>query len=206
MSEVSYYLSENKFRPDPPRFRRLPAARPRRPPARPGNPAGSGDRRGGHDLPAGRRPRSVHALLEPARGDRQGVPGASWFLTGDYARFDDDGYIWFLGRKDDIINSFGYRVSPHEIERVLKTHPAVADCAATGEELAADKVLVVAYVMLHPGAVVDADDCRSALRPRAPGRLQGAEDRLPDGGFPAHQERQDHAQAVAPEIAVARSA
>jgi acetyl-CoA synthetase len=46
-----------------------------------------------------------------------------WFLTGDYARFDDDGYIWFLGRRDDIINSFGYRVSPHEIERVMKTHP-----------------------------------------------------------------------------------
>ena len=60
-----------------------------------------------------------------------------WFLTGDYARFDEDGYIWFLGRRDDIINSFGYRVSPHEIERVMKTHPAVADCAATGEELAA---------------------------------------------------------------------
>jgi acetyl-CoA synthetase len=35
-----------------------------------------------------------------------------WFLTGDYARLDADGYLWFLGRKDDIINSFGYRVSP----------------------------------------------------------------------------------------------
>jgi acyl-coenzyme A synthetase/AMP-(fatty) acid ligase len=75
-----------------------------------------------------------------------------WFLTGDFARRDADGYIWFLGRHDDLINSFGYRVSPHEIERVLKGHPAVADCAALGETLAPDKVLVVAYVVLHPGA------------------------------------------------------
>jgi acyl-coenzyme A synthetase/AMP-(fatty) acid ligase len=81
-----------------------------------------------------------------------------WFLTGDYARLDEDGYIWFLGRKDDIINTFGYRVSPHEIERVMKNHPQVADCAATGEELSKDKVLVAAYVILHPGSAVTADD------------------------------------------------
>ena len=43
-------------------------------------------------------------------------------------------------------------MSPHEIERVLKGHPAVADCAALGETLAPDKVLVVAYVVLHAGA------------------------------------------------------
>ncbi len=63
---------------------------------------------------------------------------------------DEDGYIWFLGRKDDIINTFGYRVSPHEIERVLKTHPAIADCVALGEELGNDKVLVSACIILHP--------------------------------------------------------
>jgi len=51
-----------------------------------------------------------------------------WFLTGDFARYDEDGYIWFLGRKDDIIKSFGFRVSPYEIERVFKSHPAIADC------------------------------------------------------------------------------
>jgi acetyl-CoA synthetase len=72
-----------------------------------------------------------------------------YFFTGDYARTDEDGYIWFLGRKDDIINTFGYRVSPHEIERVLKTHPAIADCVALGEELGPDKVLVSACVILH---------------------------------------------------------
>jgi len=157
MSEVSYYLSENKFRP-----------------IRPGS---AGFPQPGHDV----RLLDPETLREVAAGEEGMIclpaddPGLfmrywnlpeetgkafkeRWFLTGDYARFDEDGYIWFLGRRDDIINSFGYRVSPHEIERVMKTHPAVADCAATGEELAADKVLVVAYVMLHPGTSVTADE------------------------------------------------
>jgi len=70
-----------------------------------------------------------------------------WFLTGDYARIDDDGYVWFLGRRDDLINTFGYRVSPHEVERVLKSHPDVADAAAVGETVGPEKTLVVAYVV-----------------------------------------------------------
>lgn len=81
-----------------------------------------------------------------------------WFFSGDYARYDEDGYIWFLGRKDDIIKSFGYRVSPYEIERVYKSHPAVADCAAVGEELEKDKLLVVTYVILQPNSEVTADE------------------------------------------------
>jgi acetyl-CoA synthetase len=81
-----------------------------------------------------------------------------FFLTGDYARRDADGYLWFLGRKDDLIKSFGYRVSPHEIERVLKEHPDVADAAATGEEIAPGKLLVVAYVIRRPESALGADD------------------------------------------------
>jgi acyl-coenzyme A synthetase/AMP-(fatty) acid ligase len=79
-----------------------------------------------------------------------------WFLTGDYARRDADGYVWFLGRRDDLINTFGYRVSPHEIDRVLRDHPDVADCAATGEAIGPDKVLAVAYVVPRPGSDVTA--------------------------------------------------
>ncbi|HPX88401.1 MAG TPA: acyl-CoA synthetase [Methylophilaceae bacterium] len=81
-----------------------------------------------------------------------------YFFTGDYAKYDADGYIWFLGRKDDIIKSFGYRVSPYEIERVYKGHPDVADCAAVGEELEKDKLLVVIYVILKPEANTSPDD------------------------------------------------
>lgn len=72
-----------------------------------------------------------------------------WFFTGDYAKRDKDGYIWFIGRKDDIINTFGFRVSPHEIERVVKTHEAIADCVAFGLEIAKDKVIVAIAVVGH---------------------------------------------------------
>ena len=79
-----------------------------------------------------------------------------YFFTGDFARIDEDGYLWFLGRKDDIIKSFGYRVSPYEVERVLKSHPSVADCACVSEEIEKDKLIVVAYVIAQPGAEVTA--------------------------------------------------
>ncbi len=84
-----------------------------------------------------------------------------YFFTGDYAKIDEDGYLWFLGRKDDIIKSFGYRVSPYEVERVLKSHPAVADCACISEEIEKDKVLVVAYVIPQPGEEVTAEQLQS---------------------------------------------
>jgi acyl-coenzyme A synthetase/AMP-(fatty) acid ligase len=81
-----------------------------------------------------------------------------WFFTGDYARYDEQGYIWFLGRKDDIIKSFGYRVSPYEIERVYKSHPEVADCAAIGEEIEKDKILVVGYIIPHANASINPNE------------------------------------------------
>jgi len=80
-----------------------------------------------------------------------------WFLTGDYARQDADGYLWFIGRRDDLINTFGYRVSPHEVERVLTEHPAVLDAAAVGEEVGAGKVVVAAWVVARPGSGLDAE-------------------------------------------------
>ena len=72
-----------------------------------------------------------------------------YFFTGDYARKDKDGYIWFIGRKDDIINTFGFRVSPHEIERVVKTHADVADCVAFGLDIEKEKTIVAIAVVGH---------------------------------------------------------
>jgi acyl-coenzyme A synthetase/AMP-(fatty) acid ligase len=89
-----------------------------------------------------------------------------WFLTGDYARRDADDYLWFLGRRDDLIKSFGYRVSPHEVERVLKDHPEVVDVAVTGEEVAAEKLLVVAYAVARPGSTVAPDELLAYGRTR----------------------------------------
>ena len=80
-----------------------------------------------------------------------------WFLTGDYARRDADGYVWFLGRKDDLINTFGYRVSPFEVERVLKGHPDVGEVAAVGEEVGQGKIVVAAYVIPRAVGALTAD-------------------------------------------------
>jgi acyl-coenzyme A synthetase/AMP-(fatty) acid ligase len=127
-----------------------------------------------------------------------------WFFTGDYARYDADGYIWFLGRRDDIIKSFGYRVSPYEVERVLKSHPAVADCACVGEAAGRDKLLVVAYVIPQPGAALDADELlafgRSHLAAyKAPKVVYLARD------FPRTKNGKILRRDITPGLAVARS-
>ena len=54
------------------------------------------------------------------------------YHTGDVAWRDEDGYFWFVGRKDDVIKSSGYRIGPFEVESALMTHPAVVECAITG--------------------------------------------------------------------------
>jgi acetyl-CoA synthetase len=54
------------------------------------------------------------------------------YHTGDMARRDADGYVYFIGRADDIIKSAGYRIGPYEVESVLERHPAVMECAVTG--------------------------------------------------------------------------
>ncbi|MPZ99406.1 MAG: AMP-binding protein [Dehalococcoidia bacterium] len=79
-----------------------------------------------------------------------------WFIGGDLASMDVDGYVWFQGRADDVIKSFGYRLSPLEIEAALESHPAVAEAAVVGFELEAQKTLVTACVVPHDGAEVDA--------------------------------------------------
>lgn len=54
------------------------------------------------------------------------------YFTGDVAWKDEDGYLWFVGRADDVIKSSGYRIGPFEVESALMTHPAVVECAITG--------------------------------------------------------------------------
>lgn len=55
-----------------------------------------------------------------------------YYYTGDLAWKDEDGYLWFVGRADDVIKSSGYRIGPFEVESALMTHPAVVECAITG--------------------------------------------------------------------------
>ena len=70
------------------------------------------------------------------------------YHTNDNVYMDADGYVWFVGRKDDIIKSSGYRISPFEVESILQKHPAVMECAVTGVEDAKRGMAVKATIVL----------------------------------------------------------
>ncbi|HUH48817.1 MAG TPA: AMP-binding protein [Mycoplana sp.] len=80
-----------------------------------------------------------------------------WMTTGDLGRVDDEGYITFVGRDDDVITSAGYRIGPSEIEDCLAGHPAVQLAAVVGKPDALRTEIVKAYVMLRPGHPASAD-------------------------------------------------
>ncbi len=88
-----------------------------------------------------------------------------WFAGGDLAALDADGYVWFQGRADDVIKSFGYRLSPIEIEAALASCPGVAEVAVVGQAIDEAKTLVTACVVRNPDAttpVEEADLARHA--------------------------------------------
>lgn len=80
-------------------------------------------------------------------------PDGRWYVTGDRGVRDGDGYIWYRGRLDDIINSAGYRIGPSEVENALLEHEAVAECAVVGKPDPARGEIVKAFVVLKPGHV-----------------------------------------------------
>ncbi len=74
-----------------------------------------------------------------------------WYLCGDRASIDNEGYFWFVGRDDDVINTGGHLVGPFEIESALLEHPAVAESAAVGKPDPVNMEVVKAFVALKPG-------------------------------------------------------
>ena len=77
--------------------------------------------------------------------------GTGYYHTGDLAVFDKDGTYWFVGRKDDIIKSSGYRIGPFEVESALMEHPAVLECAITGAPDPIRGQVVKATIILNKG-------------------------------------------------------
>jgi acyl-coenzyme A synthetase/AMP-(fatty) acid ligase len=82
---------------------------------------------------------------------RSTYQGQEFFLTGDMARMDEDGYIYYEGRADDIISSAGYRIGPTEVENALSEHPAVLECAVVGSPDPVRGEVVKAFVILRAG-------------------------------------------------------
>ncbi len=82
-----------------------------------------------------------------------GDAGDSWCRTGDIAVMDEEGYLWYQGRSDDVFKAAGYRIGPSEVENCLVKHPAVVNAAVVPKPDAARGTLVKAYVVLAPGQV-----------------------------------------------------
>jgi crotonobetaine/carnitine-CoA ligase len=89
-----------------------------------------------------------------------------WFHTGDLARLDAAGWVYYLGRQRDSIRRRGENVSAFELEEAVTTHPDVADCAAIGvpSELGEQEIMLV--VIPHLGAALTAEDIRRHCRDR----------------------------------------
>ncbi|HEU4994578.1 MAG TPA: acetate--CoA ligase [Gemmatimonadaceae bacterium] len=85
-----------------------------------------------------------------------------WYLTGDLARQDDDGYFWFIGRADDVIKSSGHLIGPFEVESSLLEHPTVAEAAVIGKPDPVAGEIVKAFVCLKNG-VAATDELRLEL-------------------------------------------
>ena len=86
-----------------------------------------------------------------------------WYLTGDRARRDADGYYWFVGRNDDMIKSSGHLIGPFEVESALMEHPAVLEAGVIGKPDPLLGELVKAFVVLRPGARASEDVKRDLL-------------------------------------------
>jgi acetyl-CoA synthetase len=80
-----------------------------------------------------------------------------WYMTGDRASLDKEGYFWFIGRDDDIINTGGHLVSPFEVESALIEHPAVAESAVVSKPDPINMEVVKAFVALKAGFTASAD-------------------------------------------------
>jgi acetyl-CoA synthetase len=95
-------------------------------------------------------PSMFHGYLhDDERYNKRFVDG--WYITGDLAERDQDGYFWFIGRADDIIKTAGHMVGPFEVESALLEHPAVAEAGVIGKPDPVIGELVKAFVALKPG-------------------------------------------------------
>ena len=81
----------------------------------------------------------------------------NWYLSGDKASLDKEGYFWFIGRDDDVINTGGHLVSPFEVESALLEHEAVAESAVVSKPDEVNMEVVKAFITLKPGFKASAD-------------------------------------------------
>ena len=89
-----------------------------------------------------------------------------WVLTGDLGCYDEDGYLWFMGRRKDIVVRAGNKVAPLEVEAALSDHPAVREACVIGVPDPASGEVPHAYVILQPGVAARPEDLRDFVASR----------------------------------------
>ena len=105
-------------------------------------------------------------MLRGVWGDQKRYRETYWsrfpgrYFAGDGAKLDDDGYLWLLGRVDDVMNVSGHRISTTEVESALVSHPSVAEAAVVGANDATTGQAIIAYVTLRGGSDVGEKDLR----------------------------------------------
>jgi long-chain acyl-CoA synthetase len=97
---------------------------------------------------------------------RHGADGRRWVQTGDLAYLDEDGYIFLVDRKKDLIKTSGFQVWPREIEEVLAAHPAVMEVGVAGVPDAVKGEVARAWVVLRAGQQASEDELRAYCRER----------------------------------------
>jgi len=122
--------------------------------------------------------RSVQVLADGQIGVHRSDPGLflrywgeepagdAWFATGDLGEIDDEGYLWYRGRADDLMNAGGFRVSPLEVEAVLLQHPTVADAGVREWRVSETASIIAAFIVPQPGAAANEQAILAFVRDR----------------------------------------
>lgn len=126
----------------------------------------------GHEVPRGEAgelwvcsPYQFSGYLNMPEATAAGRRG-DWFVTGDIARQDEEGYVYLVDRKNDMVISGGENIYPREVEEVLLGHPAVAECGVTGAPHPYWGEAVTAFVVPRPGLQVTAEELAALCRDR----------------------------------------
>jgi acetyl-CoA synthetase len=117
------------------------------------------------------------SMLRGIYGDPERYRDTYWsrfpdrYFAGDGAKIDDDGYLWLLGRVDDVMNVSGHRISTTEVESALVDHPTVAEAAVVGATDPTSGQAIVAFVTLRADAGPPDDEKGQALRGHVAGKI-----------------------------------
>jgi long-chain acyl-CoA synthetase len=130
----------------------------------------------GAPLPAGevgevqfRGPSVIPGYWEDAEATAEAFDAGGWLVTGDLGYVDDDGYLFLVDRKKDLILRGGYSVYPREVEEVLYAHPDVLEAAVVGIPDGTLGEEVAALVVPRPGSSTDADELQAWVKERVAG-------------------------------------